>query len=578
MALSYASPTVAAVGQAMPVLSPVVTGTVASYAVSPALPSGLALNAASGAISGTPTLAAAPATYTITATNSSGNTTFALQLAVNPAANAGASLTVPAGNFVTLDGTASATTPGHALVYAWMLRTAPAGSTAGLASPSSPKPIFKADAQGTFVVDLTVRDGALQSAVSTVTVTAIAPVPFAAPAAPASATSVSACQDITSPGNYVLTGDLMSADTSMGCLSIHDTRGVVLDCASHTLSENAATGTFALAASNVQHLTVQNCTLIGRAFPMDTISDALLVANAIKAMPGSAWPATVQLTHPVRVTADHNVFSGALVLPLYGDSVTVSNNSFTMSPDAGPTFNSFVLSHYGTNLRVTNNVMDGRWDGLLWSQYTYNGADDGVVLGDETNAVVEFNTILNVFDSGIEWSGLLKGATIRGNLIMNAGNSGFGGWYWASEVNDHFIGNNVQNGLGMFLIGHAYGIRAAGSDPEGRLPADAGVLVQDNVFDGNVSSRSWNPSASGANMPLFGSYTGGTMLSGMPGERQVVPADLQYSNNGFSNNVFDPSVYAPAFGEPVTPGIVIDQGGNLCGRSGGLQAALACSP
>jgi uncharacterized protein (TIGR03118 family) len=62
-----------------------VTGTVTGYTVSPALPAGLALNATSGVISGTPTATAAQATYTITASNSAGSTTYGLAFKVDPA-------------------------------------------------------------------------------------------------------------------------------------------------------------------------------------------------------------------------------------------------------------------------------------------------------------------------------------------------------------------------------------------------------------------------------------------------------------------------------------------------------------
>ena len=81
-ALSYTSPVNATIGVAITTLTPTVTGTAPTYAVSPALPAGLAISNASGAITGTPTSLAATATYTITATNSAGNTTFPLSLTV----------------------------------------------------------------------------------------------------------------------------------------------------------------------------------------------------------------------------------------------------------------------------------------------------------------------------------------------------------------------------------------------------------------------------------------------------------------------------------------------------------------
>jgi hypothetical protein len=81
-ALSYTSPVQDTKGTAMMPLSPTVTGNVASYSVSPALPAGVALSTTSGAISGTPTAIASESTYTITATNATGSTTFAWVLTV----------------------------------------------------------------------------------------------------------------------------------------------------------------------------------------------------------------------------------------------------------------------------------------------------------------------------------------------------------------------------------------------------------------------------------------------------------------------------------------------------------------
>ncbi len=75
--LSYATPVGLVRTQAMTSLSPSVQGgTVLSYSVSPALPAGLSLNTSTGVITGTPTAVTAQATYTITATNTGGSTTF----------------------------------------------------------------------------------------------------------------------------------------------------------------------------------------------------------------------------------------------------------------------------------------------------------------------------------------------------------------------------------------------------------------------------------------------------------------------------------------------------------------------
>jgi hypothetical protein len=64
-------------------IKPNVTGgAVVSWSVNPALPAGLALSTTDGSISGTPTAAATPGTYVVTAANSGGKSTASLTIAV----------------------------------------------------------------------------------------------------------------------------------------------------------------------------------------------------------------------------------------------------------------------------------------------------------------------------------------------------------------------------------------------------------------------------------------------------------------------------------------------------------------
>jgi gliding motility-associated-like protein len=81
--LSYTTPHTYIVGVAITNLTPTVSGgAVVSYSISPALPAGLSLNALTGIISGTPTAASSNTTYTITASNSGGNTTATVAISV----------------------------------------------------------------------------------------------------------------------------------------------------------------------------------------------------------------------------------------------------------------------------------------------------------------------------------------------------------------------------------------------------------------------------------------------------------------------------------------------------------------
>lgn len=71
-------------------------GAVTRYGISPALPAGLVLDPATGILSGTPTAVAPRTAYTLTASNSGGDATAQISLAVNEAPPAGLAYAVPA--------------------------------------------------------------------------------------------------------------------------------------------------------------------------------------------------------------------------------------------------------------------------------------------------------------------------------------------------------------------------------------------------------------------------------------------------------------------------------------------------
>ena len=110
------------------------------------------------------TLNSAPAFVTITTTP--GNTA--------PVANAGPNQVVAAGATVQLDGSKSTDVDGNPITYAWSFNSIPSQSTAVLSNPTIVNPTFKADLSGTYIVQLIVNDGHLNSVPSTVTITSTA--------------------------------------------------------------------------------------------------------------------------------------------------------------------------------------------------------------------------------------------------------------------------------------------------------------------------------------------------------------------------------------------------------------------
>jgi hypothetical protein len=82
---------------------------------------------------------------------------------VAPIANAGSNQSAMVGATVTLNGSKSTDTDGKPLSYKWSMVSAPSGSKAAIANPTAQTASFVPDLPGTFVVQLIVNDGFLNS-------------------------------------------------------------------------------------------------------------------------------------------------------------------------------------------------------------------------------------------------------------------------------------------------------------------------------------------------------------------------------------------------------------------------------
>lgn len=89
-----------------------------------------------------------------------------------PIANAGTDQSIAAGNYVTLDGTASSDGDGDTLTFDWTLTETPAGSAAVLDDASLSSPSFFADQSGQYTALLVVNDGLDSSAADSVLIQA----------------------------------------------------------------------------------------------------------------------------------------------------------------------------------------------------------------------------------------------------------------------------------------------------------------------------------------------------------------------------------------------------------------------
>ena len=116
-------------------------------------------------------------------TSAPANVTIATQNTA-PVANAGSAQSVNVGALVQLSGAGSTDVDGNPLTYVWMLTTKPSGSAAALSSTSIVNPTFTIDLPGTYVAQLTVNDGQVNSLPATVSITttgSLAPTAIAGP-------------------------------------------------------------------------------------------------------------------------------------------------------------------------------------------------------------------------------------------------------------------------------------------------------------------------------------------------------------------------------------------------------------
>jgi hypothetical protein len=111
---------------------------------------------------------------------------------VAPVAAAGSDQTVSVGATVQLDGSESRDEDGDPLTFSWTLTTVPPGSTAMLSDPTGARPTFVADVAGTYLAQLIVNDGTVNSDPDTVTITAPGNTPPEADAGPDQTVSVGA--------------------------------------------------------------------------------------------------------------------------------------------------------------------------------------------------------------------------------------------------------------------------------------------------------------------------------------------------------------------------------------------------
>lgn len=271
-----------------------------------------------------------------------------------------------------------------------------------------------------------------------------------------SPTVINACQEITTPGNYVLSANL--SVTTDPCLNVHDTgsnTSTAINCQGNTITNTTGSG-YAVKAVNVPNFALSNCTFVNSTnlytvwssgSPYTSLSNLTLYNGNIEIFSGSDYSSVVQnyLTKGTisvyggaqNVTVDHNVVNLNLLGPAHPVGIDVADSNGSV---------------------VSFNTIYGD---MASQCQTANGSctDDGIVVaasnGNVTSGVsVDDNTISGLFDCGIEFEGVAANVTVNNNTITQAGNVGIGGWWGFSMQGGTIANNHVDTAPGLF--GFAY--------------------------------------------------------------------------------------------------------------------------
>ena len=227
---------------------------------------------------------------------------------------------------------------------------------------------------------------------------------------------------------------------------------------------------------------------------------------------------TIQLSGVSDVTVT-NCARGSLVDVLRSTNVTITHNALLGLTLFG-----------GSGNQVLDNTIDGGYDG----SGRQVGQDDGIVLIDEANDIIQRNTIRNVFDAGIEGVDAVTDSNITDNTIVNAAIAGIASYWCTSWTGNTIGGNSVSNSRSLADFSYAVG--------SGKCVN----LSTPGVFENNriIGNRFTNPIEFGGSMSFnFPSLPMGAVVGNL-----IQGNDLGAARGPFMN---------PASG-------FVDGGGNIC--------------
>jgi hypothetical protein len=332
-------------------------------------------------------------------------------------------------------------------------------------------------------------------------------------------TRIASCGTIAHAGTYVLTSDIETLPSVIGCLTITGA-GVMLDCQGHSVQsiklDHASAGS------------VVNCVIPAgpnlakpNLLQADTLSDELFEHDTLGG---------VAFSNGTGVTFRQNTVSPGPLIGTKMSGTRIVDNMIDLTTALLTTTGIYL--EFGVNEEISRNVIEGHWPG------SGDFPDDGILLASETNALIDGNTVRDFLDAGVETMGLLANSTISNNLFVHVHDAGIGS-YWGTYWQGNQIVNNVADGSdGLFVLTDDHA-------KPGYAPLDAFVLT-DNQFADNRLASSPDPNLRSADFEFLraGDLVHGNLVRG--------------NDFGVSNA---PPIFNPLSG-------FINGGGNICSEGG----------
>ena len=256
----------------------------------------------------------------------------------------------------------------------------------------------------------------------------------ASPTSPSSSNPASqaTCQVYGEPGSYTLTHDVPCLWLVASNLNI--------DCAQHVVS--GAISNYA----NQSNITLRNCQFSG-----------------------------MSLTGISRWTITNSTFIGGLIV-VGAQGFVLQNDTFE-GPISNATVNPNVLVYL--NSGSGNAVIGSSFDGGYTGQCNQCGADDAVLLINESGDTIQGNTIQNAFDAGVEGVDSVTNTTIADNSITNTANAGIGSYWCTHWQGNRVTGNQISASATAMNFYYDVGTPQCGNAP----PSD---VFEDNTIANNI--------------------------------------------------------------------------------------------